>query len=190
MRFIGVLMLFTFITSYGQENIEWSSNHELSAFDFNAKPPNTGEEQSIYAYCGIEYKALNFQLLFGNLNPVVSNTFNPNASWLDEGHETEILLRYAQTSWDLTELSARKFRKIIHENRKNLSLSKMNSFLQNILVENTNILSEYSKESKFGRDETNQILWESKIDSLLQMYAKYCKDCKKPKKPKKFKGSQ
>ena len=79
---------------------------------------------------------------------------------------------------NLTELSARKFRKKIHENRKNLSLGKMNSFLQLILVENTNILS------KFGRDETNQMLWESKIDSLLQMYAKYCKDYKKPKKSK------
>ena len=100
MRFIGVLMLLTFSVSYGQEHIEWSNNHKLSVFDFKTKPPNTVEEQSTYAYCGIEYKAMNFQLLFGNLNPVVSNTFNPNASWLDEGDETETLLRYAQTYWE------------------------------------------------------------------------------------------
>ena len=190
MKRIIILGLLLPIMSHAQETIEWSRTHTFKPSDFKAAPPNTGDVQSVYAYCGIDYKAKNFQLLFGNLNPLVSNTFSPNASWLDKGNNTEELLKYAQTSWDLNELSARKFRKRIHENRSKLSVTKMNAYLQDIMTEHTKMLSLYSKESNYGRDKVIQDLWEVKVDSLLDSYSAYCKHCKKPRKAKRSKSKK
>lgn len=181
-------LFFIPLTALSQEVIvEWSKEYQLKKEDFKAKPPATGEEQSIYLSAGLSYRAMNFQLLFANLNPLVSNSFSPNASWMDEGPETAILLKYAQTSWDLYELAARKLRKKMHQNRSRINAKSIEVFLHQINQENTKILSTYSKESKFARDSIVQIQWERKVDSILEAYAQYCKKCKKPKKIKKKK---
>jgi hypothetical protein len=170
-----------------ETSIEWSENYTLSETDFRAVPPATGEEQSIYLYVGLSYKAMNYQLLFANLNPLVSNAFSPSASWIDEGSETSVLLNYAQTSWNMYELAARKLRKKMFDNRSRLSTKNIEIFLHQINQENTKMLSTYSKESKFARDSVMQEKWEIKMDSLLGVYSEYCKTCKKPKKRKKKK---
>lgn len=106
------LLFFLPVTCLSQEiSIEWPKEYQLRKEDFKATPPATVEEQSIYSYVRLSFKAMNFQLLFANLNSLISNSFSPDASWVDDGSETSILLRYAQTSWDLYELAARKLRK-------------------------------------------------------------------------------
>jgi len=179
-----LLLLIPIFCQAQTDQIEWSESYTLKKEDFKATAPNTGDVQSIYPYCGVGYRALNFQLLFSNLNPVVSNSFYPDASWIDEGNDTEVLLRYAQTSWDINELAARKLRQKMHENRKRLGMATIERYLQQIVAHNTKIMSQYSKESKFARDSIMQQKWEQKVDSLLLVYAAYCQDCKKPKRVK------
>lgn len=164
--------------------LEWSDDYRLQPTDFKAKAPNTGQEQSIYASCGLSYQAINVQFLFSNLNPLVHNRFNSNASWIDEGNETEALLRTAKISWDIYEVSARKLRKWMHENRAKLNFTKIDAYLQQVHNEGTTLLSEYSKSRPFGRHTDHQKQLEQKVDSLLQVYEAYCKTCKKPKKVK------
>lgn len=181
-----LLLLPLFVIS--QESIvEWSEDYQLKETDFKAVPPATGEEQSIYLSSALSYRALNFQLLFANVNPLVNNAFSPDASWIDKGPEKKTLLKYGQTYRNLQEWAARKLRKMMHENRRRLSAKSIEFFLHKINQENTKLLSLYSKESKFARDSVNQVKWEQKVDSLLVEYAAYCKTCKKPKKRKKRK---
>ena len=104
------------------------------------------------------YAAKNHQLLFGNLNSLVSNKFYRDSSWLDDGSDTEALLFYAQISWDINELGVRKLRKQMFENRMKLSSSLIESYWQTISKNNTALLSEYSSASNFGREESKSAM--------------------------------
>ncbi|MEM9936871.1 MAG: hypothetical protein AAF824_24800 [Bacteroidota bacterium] len=98
-----------------------------------------------------------------------------------------MLLKYAQTTFDLSELSARKLRKKFYENRMGLSAGKAEIYYSEVSAEMSALLSRYAKETDFGNIPEKQDEWEAYIQELLAEYADFCKDCKPPKKKKKKK---
>ncbi len=191
MKFLSVilpcLLLFSFCNVQAQSKIEWSAEYELQASDFKAPAPNTGTQQTIFPSTFIEYQFANYQVMFGNSNKVISCSFQPLSSWLDEGPATEMLLKYAQANFDLSELSARKLRKKFYENRMTLNAAKAEMYYSEVSEEMTALISRYAKETDFGNIQEKQDEWEVYIQELLAEYADFCKSCKPPKRKKKKK---
>ena len=185
--FLPSLLFFSFCKIQAQSKIEWSEEYTLQASDFKAPAPNTGTQQTIYPSTFIEYQFANYQVMFGNTNKVVSCSFQPLSSWLDDGPATEMLLRYAQATFDLSELSARKLRKKFHENRMTLNATKAEMYYSEVSEEMTALISRYAKETDFGNIQEKQDEWEAYLQELLAEYANFCKGCKPPKKKKKKK---
>ena len=184
---LPLILILSVIQVQAQSKIEWSKGYQLQASDFRAPAPNSGSMQTIYPATLIEYNFANYQVMFGNANKVVTSSFQPLASWLDEGPNTEMLLKYARTTFNLSELSARKLRKKFHENRMGLNAGKAEIYYSEISEEMSALLSRYSKETDFGNLPEKQDEWDSYIQELLAEYADYCKTCKPPKKKKKKK---
>jgi len=171
-----------------QNKIEWSDEYELKIEDFKASAPNTGSGQTVFPSTTIEYSLANYQLAFSNLNSNVICHFLPSSSWLDEGPNTKDLLGFAQVSWDLNELAARKLRKAFRENRMRLSKNMVAELHEKVMAEVTAIQSQYSKETDFGTIPDKQQEWVIKTKNLLDEYSGYCKTCKPPKKKKRKKS--
>lgn len=182
------LLLLSVVCTYSQTKIEWSEDYTLKAEDFKATAPNASNTQTIFPNVIIEFKYANYQLAFSNLNSNVGCSFLPLSSWLDEGVSKQQLLDYAQVSWDLHELAARKLRKAFRENRMKLSQSKMTELHQQVMAEITEIQSQYARETEFGTIPDQQALWKIKVQDMLDAYGAYCKTCKPPKKRKKKKS--
>lgn len=179
-----ILLLFTSLHGMGQDKIEWSSSYNLKKEDFKGIPPNTGTVQTVHFQSLIEYSYMTLQLVFANLNSNVKCSFIPSASWIDEGDNMNVLLRYVRVNWDLSELAARKLRKLFHENRLKLSVKTTEEFYEQVLKESAAIESAYSKETDFGKKDIEQHEWELKVKQLLDEYSDYCQTCKPPKRKK------
>ena len=184
-KYLFITFLFILSIAYSQEKVEWSSDYTLSEKDFKATPPSTGTQQTVYLGMTLEYSLQNYKLFFSNLNSSVSNYFVPSASWLDPGESTESLIKFAEVGWDLNEVAARKMRKELHENRMKISSNFVNEIYISVTSENTELMSQYSKETDFGSDESKQEVWKLKVTQLLEEYKDYCKSCKPAKRKKK-----
>ncbi|MEM7512716.1 MAG: hypothetical protein AAF388_17405 [Bacteroidota bacterium] len=184
---LPLILILTLSLVYGQSKIEWSEEYKLQASDFRAPAPNTGTRQTIQPVTHIDYEFPTKMFQFKNSNSVIANNFKPLNSWLDEGPHTEHLLRYAQTIFDLSEISARKLRKKFHENRMRVLTGKIDEYYNEMSEEMTALVSRYAKETDFGDNLEKQAEWEVYIQETLTEYADYCKSCKLPKKKKKKK---
>jgi hypothetical protein len=180
-----ISLALVFVNSFGQSKIEWSDTLKLKVEDFQATAPNTGTRQTVYANTSIEYKYMNFELLFSsNFNKNVTCYFYRAASWFDKGKSTDKLLRYAQTVFDLHEWETRELRKKFRENKSEFLAGKSNEIYEKLDKEFAEIQSKYSKETDFGSIEEKQVEWGNRIKNKLAELADYCKNCIPVKKKK------
>lgn len=183
-KFSLILLLFTSRYGMGQDKVEWSANYNLKKEDFKGVPPRTETSQTIHFQLLIEYTFVKFPVQFTSFNSSVKCNFIPSSSWIAEGENTAVLLRYAQINWDLRELAARKLRKLFYENKAKLTVKATDSFYEQVIRESSEIEAEYDKDTDFGRKDDEQKLWELKAKQLLDEYAVYCQTCKSPKRKK------
>lgn len=184
-----ILILFVLITvqSYSQNKIDWSEENKLTKKDYLATAPNTGYQQTVLGNFFIGFQIDNYSLMFSkNLNKYVSCYFQKDASYIDEGDSvlTKKLLRYQQLIFDTYELSARKLRQKFYEEKKRLMAEVPNKLQEEVLAENTRLLSRIERETSHGINEIEIEKWELWTNNELTILADYCKTCKPKKKPK------
>ena len=104
-----------------------------------------------------------------NFNKKVKNTIIKSASWIDTTQYVAISLRYQQTLFDIAEVYARKFRKELKENRKQIARGL--TIVHDI---NSRICSDFSKrrlqfdaETKSGTDNDRLSFWEQQVRQEL-----------------------
>jgi len=184
-RILLVVFSIGFINSLEETKIEWSENSKLTIEDFQSKAPNTGTMQTVQGHTTIEYQFNNYELMASrNFNKDVTCYFYRSASWIDSGQDTDRLLRYAQTIFDMNEWQARELRKRFRENRSQVLAGKQSELYEQLTTEFAGIQSQYSKDTDFGRIEEKQVEWENKIKNSLVDLADYCKLCKPVRKKK------
>jgi hypothetical protein len=185
MRCIVLFTLFSLGHSllWGQNKLEWTDNYKLNIEDFQANAPNTGSMQTVQGHTTIQYQFANYELIASkNFNKNVTCYFYRTASWIDKGENTQILLRYAQTTFDLNEWMARELRKRFRENKGQLLNGKQNEIYEQLAKEFADIQSQYSKDTDFGTVDVNQAEWENKVKENLNLLSDFCKACKPTKK--------
>lgn len=109
------------------------------------------------------------------LNYKVYAIFNPHLSWVKKGKESDYLLRHEQLHFDISELSARKFRKYLAE--QNFNPEKISKKVDRkgaqIKKQNLRMQDQYDRQTKHGTRPKQQLKWEKKIHRKLKQLKAY-----------------
>lgn len=96
--------------------------------------------------------------------------FNPLKSWVKPGKESLRLLQHEQLHFDISELTAREFRKYLSE--QNIKPDKMQQKIDRkgelLKRKNKRIQDRYDRQTKHGTDLQKQEKWEIKIHQKLK----------------------
>ncbi|MBF9254332.1 hypothetical protein I2I11_13585 [Pontibacter sp. 172403-2] len=180
------IFLFFAFQAMGQTKVEWQEGRKLAASDFTGQAPETHSSQSYYLAANLEfgYAMSNYEfMLTKNFNKNVTVYFNPAASWLQEGEDTENLLKYAQMDFDLMELYARKLRKRVYEAKG--TFSNYNFFQQaqeEIQAEMAKRQSDMYASTSFDKDKMEA--YHQQILTEIAALPDFCKACKPARKKK------
>lgn len=191
-RFHFCLFLVCFNSSFAQDIIDWSPDYQIKLEDFQAKATSIDSNNVSFAIYPSTRMNFSFAMssyefmLTKNFNSKVSAIFTRSSSILRAPNKefAESLLNYAQLSFDMTELYARKYRKNLYESKK--TLSNYNFFEKSF----ESIEKEYSEKMLELNILTNEGQSEVRIAELrkqtlleIETLSDFCKNCK-PKKKK------
>lgn len=153
-----------------ENTIEWSKERKLTWFDFKRKPASDNISFGAETNCILALKS-NTVTLINKPKIKVTNSFYCDESWVKTKNlDNNALLEHEQMHFDLSEIYARKLRKIISE-------SKLNTF--NLIKESNRLFYEYlalnkerqilyDKETNHGTDSLEQKKWKKMIETELQ----------------------
>jgi len=169
-----VLIALVLLSSYTQEEkLAWSET-KLSWSDFKG-PPDFNTDAAATTSSGISYRlsALlkNDQL---DVDCEVSCYFFPQNSWYKPNKVTNVVLGHEQLHFDITELHARKFRKILDERKFSKAVKKeIRKIYTGITKDLKKMQSDYDAASDFSRNLEKQKEWESFIQKELLRFKNY-----------------
>ena len=114
-----IIILLAFSSLSNEDRISWSERRYLSWSDFKGSPEQDGNRAALTA-SGISYRFIAMQrrhhVEMGHYE--ISAYFYPKDSWYKKELASEDLLSHEQLHFDITELHARKFRKLIRERKE------------------------------------------------------------------------
>lgn len=190
MRSIVFFSLFYLIPtiSFSQDTFEWTLSRPLNLSDFQAKRSTTSGDiifiQSS-ARIGFEVSMSNYEfILTKNFNSKVYCTFSPKSAVLiaQDENSAKKLLKFAQYHFDVNELYARKFRKLLFENKGTFSDIKfMHPLFEQNQEELTERVTEAGELTNLGMDEDLLLSLHLKVLDELKELNDFCKTCKPPK---------
>ena len=110
-----VFFLLAPLFSNDEEKIIWSDERKLTWEDFRGTPKSWG------TYVASTSSGISFSYSIGvrggqlDLKYTVQSNFYPQSSWYNPQEVDDYILRHEQTHFDITELHARIFRKVLAE---------------------------------------------------------------------------
>ncbi len=114
MKFL-LLFFSVFFGLASSQRFEWSSERKLTWNDFKA-PENIDNDESVaYSYTGISY---NVTRSSQKISFKIQALFDSQKSWKKNKSPNAYILQHEQLHFDITELFARKIRKMIAEKIK------------------------------------------------------------------------
>lgn len=123
-----------------------------------------------------------------NFNSKVNANFSRSGSYFYASSEEQAtqLVDFAQIQFDLMELSARKLRQKLYENKGVFSgVDFYKSLYDEVLKEQNERINQISKDTKLGEDRALLSIEKKKIVQEIKELANFCATCKPPKKKKK-----
>lgn len=151
-----------------EEAILWNSEQRLSWANFKAEPPKDSEIAATTA-SGLSYQ---FSTTEENgkyeLDYIVSTYFYPNRSWYQYNICDEVILSHEQLHFDISELYARKMRKIMDNTTftKNVK-AEVKAIYRQINKELAEFQQVYDRETNYSRNIEQQLSWNKKIKEAL-----------------------
>src|SRR5699024_4005911 len=105
----------------------------------------------------------------------IKTYFVPSRSWVKPGKQTATLLKHEQLHFDISELYARKLRKEI--NAVHFESEDSQNEVQKLFREYTGKREQeqkrYDRETRHGKDLTQQKKWQKKIEDRLQQLTEF-----------------
>ncbi len=169
-NYFSVFILLFSVCSWCQneESILWHPEHRLSWADFKGKPFKTAYAAATTA-SGISYQFATMETDGGfELDYTVSTFFYPTKSWYQPDICDDVILSHEQLHFDISELFARKMRKLVAETNFTKDVKgEVKSIYRQINRELTAFQNRYDKETDYSRDREKQLLWNKKIAEAL-----------------------
>ncbi|WP_411031722.1 DUF922 domain-containing protein [Spongiimicrobium sp. 3-5] len=169
-RTIFVFILLGVSLGHAQEyeTISWHADKKLKWSDFKAKPQQRGRIAAVTA-SGITYK---FSSLLGKdkveIDFTVSTHFYPRKSWYHPELCDAFILAHEQHHFDISELYARKMRRILRETKftKNVK-AEVGAIYRDIIKALDAYQKKYDAETNFSRNADQQRIWNKRIEEAL-----------------------
>jgi len=190
-----VILIFLFGNVYSQTEIDWSLDYQLKFSDF--EPPGVqignGNMYSLYsgATFGFSFQMSSYQYMFTRkFNDKIACYFNKQSASLNAPDSLIAgnLLAYAQFSFDLSELYARKFRKEIYENKSTFSSNEIfKEAFDKWQNEYAKRFAEVGQQTDIGQNTEELELLHQEVLNEIEELSEFCKTCKPKKKKKKSK---
>jgi len=181
MRILLIISFFLQATfSFSQNNEENYKHYKvyptLSWNDFLVRPVAEFDNKfSASVSTGLDFKwDYNIENAQQNFSYKVRARLYPASSWVFEHKRDSALLVHEQLHYDITELYARKLRKIISEYKLGRNIRKdLKAIYQDVEASRQEMQAVYDKESGHSKNKEQQQIWNKKVDSLLQAYQTY-----------------
>ncbi len=150
-------------------SIIWSADQKLQWHDFKGRPFITAWASAVTA-SGIAYQFSSMeedgkQLL----NIDIHAYFYPDGSWYQPKLCDEFILAHEQLHFDISELYARKMRKIVSETRFTANVKEeVRAIYKQVLKELGIFQNKYDYETNFSRNVEKQLQWNRDIGAALR----------------------
>ncbi|MDM9632619.1 DUF922 domain-containing protein [Robiginitalea sp. M39] len=165
------LLLFALALQAQQEDVAfgWESGEQLTWEDFKAAPP-TDKTIAATTASGLSYS---FKTRGGpgeyRLDYEVIAYFYPEKSWYHPELCDAMVLKHEQLHFDISEIFARKMRKILSERTfKGNVRAEIRSIFSEINKELSAYQDRYDLETDFSRNREGQLRWNKKIAEKLE----------------------
>lgn len=161
-----------------QDKIFWQEDGVLTWDDFKAEP-NPAHPYEAMTSSGISYSWSLRTSPFGKKDFIstVESYFSPSESWVKKGKRSSSLLKHEQLHFDITELHARKLRKIISEYKLTPNIKgDLQNIFNSIHKERIEMQNLYDRETSHGTDTVNQKKWEEKVKFQMEKLKEFASD--------------
>lgn len=162
-----VLSLST-VFSQEEEAISWTPDRKLQWEDFKGRPFKTAWAAAVTA-SGITYEFSSVETDGElKLDIEISTHFYPDESWYQPALVNGVILSHEQLHFDISELFARKMRKIVAETTFTSNVkAEIKKIYRDILKELSAFQKKYDFETNFSRNIEKQLAWNKKISNAL-----------------------
>lgn len=166
---IRQFLVLSFVLIFGfanaQDKIFWNENRKLVWADFQSQTkPNTSQAAAT-TFCGISYLLNSSTKKFTDKQVKIESFFIPSKSWAHPEHETDNVLMHEQSHFDIAELFARRFRKIISD--KTLDTKSLQKYYERIYDDYKDYQQDYETVTNHGRIRDKQLEYSRKIDEEI-----------------------
>jgi hypothetical protein len=152
-----------------EESIAWSPNYILTWKDFKALPNYNSGAAAVTA-SGISYSLSAY--ILGDKTEVdckVFAYFYPKQSWYKKEHSNDIILAHERLHFDITELHARKMRRMIANAKFDGNVKQTIKQMYNqVIKELDSMQGVYDAQTNYSRNIEQQKAWQQKVKQLLQ----------------------
>ncbi|MCV6628708.1 MAG: hypothetical protein OIF50_02500 [Flavobacteriaceae bacterium] len=164
--------LFFFPSSEREKAIDWKKEQKLLWKNYCAHPNHKARAVALTS-CGITYEFeayMDPRFDFVTVDSKIKASFYPEKSWVKKGQASEAILEHEQLHFDLTEIYADKFRRIVAGTQFSSNVKEeMQSIFLSIKKELDSVQTFYDLETNFSRNRINQELWERKVTLWLSL---------------------
>ncbi|SDY17145.1 hypothetical protein [Hymenobacter psychrophilus] len=165
-------------TDSPSDYLYWSATRRLTPADFHLRLKQDGRVQGSSGIYGFGLKGNVYDLLGKRANQAVQNRMLRSGSWLDttDRADVRLQLQYHQTSFDISEIYARRLRQKLRSVAKNVLLWGKPS-LEDVINEHLQASQQrqvaYIEETAYGSVPEKQAAWEQQIQQELRELAAY-----------------
>ncbi|WP_051878608.1 DUF922 domain-containing protein [Chryseobacterium sp. FH1] len=149
-----------------QDKIFWDKNRKLEWTDFQSGAKPTGSKTAATTFCGISYLLNSSTKKFSSKQVKIQSFFVPFKSWAHLEHKTDVILMHEQSHFDIAELFARRFRKLISD--KNLDAKSLQKHYERIYDDYKAYQQDYETVTNHGRIRDKQYEYSRKIDEEIE----------------------
>ena len=165
-QFLVLSFLFFLGFTKAQDKIFWTENRKLEWQDFQSQTkPNTSQTAAT-TYCGISYLLTSSTKKFTDKQVKIESFFIPSKSWAHPEHKTDNVLMHEQSHFDIAELFARRFRKII--SNKSLDTKSLQKYYEKIYDGYKDYQQDYEVLTNHGRIRDKQLEYSRKINEEIE----------------------
>ncbi len=168
LKYLFTICITVLLTSDSKERT-WNATYKLSWSDFKAKPDYNSDAVAVTASgitFGYSLKRINKKVV--DFETKVEAYFYPQHSWCKLDLADDHILSHEQLHFDITELHARNFRKLLTKVKANQNTAKtLQTLHQRVETDLAAMQNKYDTESNYSIHKEEQAAWQAFVTAEL-----------------------
>lgn len=172
LRLFSALVFLCFASlASAQDKFSWDENRRLAWDDFQSKDIPVSSKAAATTFCGISYLLNSSTKKFTARQVKIESFFVPSKSWAHIDHKTDFVLMHEQSHFDIAELFARRFRKLISD--KIMDAKILQNYYTRIYDDYKDYQQDYETVTSHGRIREKQLEYTEEINAEIEELADF-----------------